>query len=304
MTPQEISEFVNQPIPRKVPREISRKAINWHSKTILGVCISVLTLIVVMISLVSEVSIVDIMQLNMGTVNKMTTQGAIISITPTRLWGIGPTSYYLKTRFSTSGGYRIVASYVWRRRNIPGWGIIPETQNNPRLRETLTLTSPFPVTVEYLRNRSWIVARAAGTRLKIGISDIMLYVALLGLVMLASLAAVAINARRAMRLLRKGLFTTGYISLFTGHKYPYDGCVSGYAASFTDLNGVKREELIMLPTGEENQLWFLNFFCRRQPVGLLYLPDTNSVIVTDLWLDSNPTIGMSRKHDHKMRDMI
>jgi len=323
MTSKEISEFINQPIPRKVPREISRKLTMWHSLVVWFFALMILWSVVMMIFTVSsEISIMDLIRLlNSGAQNRVTTQGSLISITPTRLWDVGPTSYNLTIRFSTPESDRITVNYVWRRNNIPGWGVIPETQNNPNISEGILLAEPFPVTVEYFRTRPQ-VARAAGTRFSIGISDTMLFVVFFGLVFMAVLLQVYMDARKPMRLLREGLFTTGYISLdkkiiqnglsfSTTLKQSFDGNVLGIVANFTDQRGMRREGFIKLPTDEENERLFHDFAQsllswrigkpykgknekwlddsahNGQPVGLLYLPDTKDVIVTDLWLDTN-----------------
>jgi len=333
VTPQDVSNFVNQPTPRKVPREISRKVTNWNSPVIWFFALMILWPVVMMLfTFRSEVSIMDYVRLlNSGSQNRITTQGYIISIRPTRLWEIGPTSYNLTTRFSASGGDRLTVSYVWRRSNIPGWGVIPETQNNPHITEVLSLAEPFPVTVEYFRTHPQ-VARAIGTRFTINISDTMLFVVIFALVFMAMLLQVYIDAHKPMRLLREGLFTTGYVSLdkkvvqnglsfFTTLKQSFDGNDSSLVANFTDQRGMGRECFIKLPTDKENERlfhdlvrsllpWrigkpfrgkneklFENFIRNEQPVGLLYLPDMDAVIVTDLWLDSNPTIETSQKHE-------
>ena len=309
MTPQEISEFVNQPIPRKVPREISRKVTFWHHHYIWIFLALTLLWPVSLLNVTSQVPIMDFIRLlNSGPHNRMTTQGSIISIIPTRLWRIGPTSYYLTTRFSTPDGDRITASYVWRRGNIPGWGVIPETQNNPRITEALSLAEPFPVTVEYFRTHSHI-ARAVGTRFSIGISDGMFHVALFGLIILASIAGVFIHARIAMRILKRGLFTTGHISLhkdlsknisiFSMLKHMSHSTFTFFTVSFTDQRGIKRESSIRFSPGEKDDERIMDFFRNEQPVGLLYLPDTNEVLITDLWLDSHPISETSRNNDRQ-----
>jgi len=60
-----------------------------------------------------------------------------------------------------------------------------------------------------------------------------------------------------------------------------------YVVEFTDQRGVKRELPCIAPMehDNDNMRWLSDLACEDQPVGLLYLPDTDAVIVTDLWLD-------------------
>jgi len=300
MTSQEITEFVNQPTPRKVPGKISRKVTNWRNP---GLWFIVACFLFFIVMIPPELSIMGFIRLlNSTPQNRMTAQGFITSIEPTRLWGIGPTSYSLTTRFSTPRGDRITVSYVWRRSNIPGWGVIPETQNNPRIMtgETLSLAEPFPVNVEYFWTRPQ-VARAIGTRFSTGISDYMPFFTLCVFGIIGTIVGVYLNARTAMCILRNGLFATGYISLhkdlstaaknvsiLSMAKQVFDGNVAVVIARFTDHCGIERESFIRLPSDVGNEGWLKDFCLREQPVGLLYLPDTNEVIITDLWLDFYP----------------
>jgi len=109
--------------------------------------------------------------------------------------------------------------------------------------------------------------------------------------------------------LKKGLFTTGYISthkdlstfansmsILSIAQKALKGNTLVFIASFADHRGIQRESFIRMPSDAGNEGWLEDFFRHNQTVGLLYLPDTNAVIVTDLWLASNPTIVMSQKH--------
>ena len=333
MTPQEISEFVNQPIPRRVPHEISRKATNWR-EPVVWKTLAIALLFFTVISLIPIKNL--ILPTNSAHWNMMTTQGSIISITPVRFLGIGPVFYSFTTHFSASERNMSTNRFVernihtdrlaWRRSDIPGWGIISETKNNPNLKigETLLLAEPFPVTVEYPRTHPE-VALIAEARFSIGIEDKpLVMLSVLGII--STLAIVSIwlvelfmDARRTMHILRNGLFITGYIfihkdfstfkkslSIFSMLKRELARNATILTASFTDQRGRQRESLIKLHslTAKRNEDWLNDFFLYEYPVSLLYLPNTDYVIVTDLLLDSNPTIGMSRKHDHKMRDMV
>jgi len=66
------------------------------------------------------------------------------------------------------------------------------------------------------------------------------------------------------------------------------GCDPKHVAGFTDQRGAKREAFVILPNDADNRSWISKFAYYGQPVGLLYLPDTKAVIVTDLWLNSYP----------------
>jgi len=294
MTPQEVSEFVNQPAPRRVPTKISRKVTSWR-----GILPFVTIMLLIPVLLLGPLLIIARSPFYSDIENRATAHGSIISITPeVRLWGIGPTSYTLTARFYRPRGYITVNSLVWGRRNIPGWGIIPETQNNPRRREILTLAEPFPVAIEYLRNRPSI-ARIVGTRFPGDFSEFIDVFIVFSLIIVAAISVKYLEVRKAMLLLRKGAFTSGYISkrplVVTSYGDDEDP-KQDYVASFTDLRGVKCKGHIVLPSDEEgNQSWLYLFAYYGQPVGLLYLPDTEAVIVTDLWLDYYPDPNLADK---------
>jgi len=100
--------------------------------------------------------------------------------------------------------------------------------------------------------------------------------------------------RRAKRLLKEGLYTTGEIyrqeSSFSSSQPPsfFDTInqrfmadaqyASGYAVSFTDRRGVRREASII----DIKSSLYSPMTLSDRPIGLLYLPDTEAVIVTDL----------------------
>jgi len=291
MTPQEISKFVEQPMPRKVPHRILRKVQRESSGSSPAFRHLFVLLLIMIYMLIPNQPILNNIVLDFGIAGKATAQGAIISITPTRLWSIGPTSYSLGTRFRPPGWRDITTvSYVWRRESIPGWGVIPETQDNLRLMvgETLSLAEPFPVTVEYIPGRPWN-GRAAGTWFPGGIIELILAIVVFYIVILAH--ALFSGAQETKQLLRNGVFTTGYISEqknsspFTEHGQRPARYASDYIASFTDRSGVKREAFIVA-SSYTSWLWELANY--EQPIGLLYLPDTNAVIVPNLWLATSP----------------
>jgi len=320
MTPQEISNFVNQPIPRKVPREIYYKATNWREPVVW----KYLAMFLLFFTVVSFIPVKNLFWPSSSTHwNMVTTQGSIISITPMRFYGIGPVVYSLTTRFSASerdmSTNRLVERYihtdrfVWRRSDIPGLEIIPETRNNPILTigEILLLNEPFPVTIEYIRTHPE-GALIVEAHFSIGIEDKpLVMLSVLGIIstlviVFIWLIELFMDARRTMRILNNGLFIIGCISIHKDlstfdknmsilsmlkHRLARNATV--LIASFTDRRGMQRESFIRLRslTEQRNKDWLNDFFAREYPVSLLYLPDTNEVIVTDLWLDSNPTSG-------------
>jgi len=298
MTPQEVSDFVNQPIPRRVPHKIFCAVTHYHSRY-RGYPLLIFFFFIMVLEFLSERErIMDYILLNFGVGNRVTVQGDMTSIWPSpRLWGIGPTSYSFSILFSTPEGYKRVTNYVWRRENIPGWRIILETLNNPDLSGTLLLTDPFPVTVEYIRGRP-SAARALGTRFFSGVSNLILLTAkiyVLAFILFSDL-------RIAMRLLRKGLFTVGYISKQKNSSSPFTefkrtlvysfacSCDSDHIVNFTDWDGAEHEAFIVAPTGAKNRAWISTFANYGQPIGLLYLPGTNIVIITELLLNHYPKI--------------
>ena len=125
----------------------------------------------------------------------------------------------------------------------------------------------------------------------------------LGFIFIASSAAIYLKSRRAKRLLKEGLFTTGHIhirddfSCFSRFKQEADGCDRIYIARFTDQSGTKREASIIASFGIAKAGWLSELSLDARSVGLLYLPDTNAVIVTDLWLDSYPELSLAEKYE-------
>ena len=301
MTSKEISEFINQPIPSKVPHKIFCEVTSWfsrHSYYYAFFAPVVMALFVYMMShTIHPHFIMDYILLDLGGRNKITTQGIITSITPRRgnilFWGdIGPSYYNLSIRFNDGDRNINTSNFVWRRNNIPGWGVIPETLSNSRLAfgESLSLIEPFPVAVEYIPGRRAI--RVAGAR-----SDAShrLYFLIFRIVEFYLLTRILIfildvGIIRAKRLLRKGLFAVGHIfereasSSFLQF-LPNPGPASDYAVAFIDHRGMRRVSPFIMPVDTNNTSWLPGLASKGQPVGLLYLPDTKKVIITDLWLD-------------------
>jgi len=291
MTPQEISKFVNQPIPRKVPYKVFCKVTCWLSRynyysALLAPFIGTLFITYMFMRFSNPFFMMDYILLDFGIGNKMTMQGNIVSITPQRLSqffmrGIGPTFYNVRISFHDDERYRHINSFVWRRKNIPGWGIIPETQNNPdfSIRRSI-LATPFPVIVEYIPNRSYAV-RAVGTRSYASLRVQRLIWIFVELYLLSRILLFILDSiPKIKRLLRKGLFATGYIS-----KQNTSNGVLDYVVSFTDQRGVMRVAPIIMTPEVLGMPWLPDWVDRGLPVGLLYLPDTKAVIVLDLWLD-------------------
>jgi len=132
------------------------------------------------------------------------------------------------------------------------------------------------------------------------INIVFLYV--LGFVFIASSAVIYMKSRRAMRLLKEGLFTTGHIrfrddfSSFSKYKQESSGYDRIHIAKFTDQSGSNREASIIAAA---NAGWLVKLLLDARPVGLLYLPGTNAVIVTDLWLDAYPELSLAKKRERK-----
>ena len=135
------------------------------------------------------------------------------------------------------------------------------------------------------------------------INIVFLYV--LGFVFIASSAVIYLKSRRAMRLLKEGFFTTGHIhirddfSSFSRYKQESSGYDRIHIARFTDQSGNNREASIIAPLGAANADWLLKLLLDARTVGLLYLPGTNAVIVTDLWLDAYPELSLAEKRERE-----
>jgi len=295
MTSQEISEFINQPTPRKVPHKIFCNV--TCSRTRMAYYAALFAPLFIMLIGIQQ-PVLDNITLNLGIGNTMTTQGTMNSITARKSFGIGPAYYNLHITFPDGERNRHVISYVWRRRNIPGWGVIPEIQNNPNFRGQLQLAEPFPVAVEFIPSRhfdhSFSGARAVRTRLPIVNYFVIFMVAFVSLLSIFVVYIGFAEIRRTKRLLKNGIFATGYIrkrerssftETFLRMLDPYD---QDYVVRFVDEDGDGCEAFIISPldvrsllTGDKSRLSFLE----GREVDLLYLPDAEAAIVPDLWLD-------------------
>jgi len=268
MTSQEISEFVNQPAPRKVPRKVFLTAID-KSDTNLYRWVLVFFAMILGFIYLFQWSIYSDFLLDIGY--KDTAQGAIISITQEmRQFG---SDYHLRIRFPMHDGEIETSCYVTPKENIPGWGVIPETWNNPCLRSSVRLETPFPVTIEYIPWNPYI-ARAVGTRHSIFpyFFKLISFVTILALIYMTF--AVFLRFPRAKRLLREGLFAAGRISI----------SAPNYIVSFTDQCGMNQERIY--EASDKHISTCRQWAHEGRSVGLLYLPDQEKVIITDLWLEN------------------
>jgi len=266
MTSREISEFVNQPVPRKVPGKFFRAAIDKKINVVNYKLMFILIFALLFYMYLVRWSMFSDILLDRGY--KDTAQGAITSMT--REGG----RYRLYIRFHTPGGEIEANCYVSHRRDIPGWGVIPETLNEP-----------FPVTIEYIPWRP-SVARAVGTRS----SDSAYFLNLIRFIMLFALICVLfrifLDFRRIKRLLSKGLFAAGHI-----YKYVIQGNSSSFSVNFIDQRGMKQTTFFTVPNSASSA-------CRKwadenRSIGLLYLPGKDKILVTDLWLKETvlPTLS-------------
>ena len=279
MTSQEIAEFVNQPTPRKVPGKVFNAVINKDERNFCMLLCGLALMIILLIIIYGNFLVSD-MLLDIG--NKMTEQGTITSMLQISS-GRSPIRYRLTMRFTTPDGVVETSCYVSHRNAIPGWGIIPETRNNPDLRRRLSLRTPFPVTVEYI---PWYpsLARAVGTRSSpdsyflnfiyittISIATFLLFIMFRGF-------------RRTKRLLREGLFTTkGRVLEFAEQRNIFKRlmCKHSFFVSFIGQHGERREGVCTVT--EDSYSACARWADNGGPVNLLYLPDRNEVIITDLW---------------------
>ena len=280
-------------MPRKVPRKFFCETIDLRTRsayitTLLGSFV-MLGMIILGLTFGRWDLFGDIL-LDAGIKN--TTQGAITEIAQmSRIRGDG-TYYRLMIHIPMPDGEMRASCYVSYRRDIPGWGIISETQGDADLRRRLSLRNPFPVTVEYIPwNPS--VARVVGTRYS--------YISFLAIFIIIVLTFFMVyvtfrhfrHFRKVKRLLREGVFAIGgrleideqRKDLFTS-VYRLIG-IDSFAVRFADQRGVMRSGSCIVS--------MLNYFtCKQlfesgQTVNLLYLPDQDEVIVTDLWMEA-PTL--------------
>lgn len=276
MTPQEISEFINQPTPRRVPLSISRMEIDeYYFLQYKGILYKLLCFLFFVIIVWGQFFVCDIM---MDFGHKEMVQGAITSMEYQD--GIFNKPYRLWIRFlMTDGEMRSNTCHVDHKEEIPGWGIIPETLNNPDLNKRLKLKNPFSIDVEYI---PWYpsAARAVGTR-----SFPFSYFAIL-IFFIISFAGIPLASRLlrgfriTKRLLADGLFTTGHVFKPTVRKK----YALYYDVWFINQCNERRKGFFIVPA--ESVPKVLNWVYERSSVGLLYLPNHDEVIITDLWLDT------------------
>jgi len=302
MMPQELLKIATETIPRRVSFKIwleflseliyDRARYTYYTFLILALLFAIFIAHMHIPLIIHELP-----PLSIVSGNRITTQGAIVSITPHRLLGeIGPSYYYgLIIRFHDGEQLRHTHNFVWRRRNIPGWAVIPEIQSNRNFTEVLRLDAPFPVTVEYISSSPhW--AQAAGTRpiLIIRIINFIFWFVFACSLFIGFMFAHP-DIRRIRCLLKKGVFTTGYIrrktsssdSLWSEIKNFFDlHSYRDHIVRFKDQSGMEREGIILVSRMISKQRYRISALAfDGNPVGLLYLPDMNEVIVTDLLRD-------------------
>ena len=295
MISQEISEFVNQPTPRKVPNNIFLAATNESDHHTYKWALIIILVLLFAIYLFRWSIFSDIL-LDVG--DKEMAQGSITAMS--RSVTRAGSCYRLRIHFQTPNGVVETTCYVSHRRNIPGWGVIPETRNNPNLlHKNLRLEEPFPVIIEYIPWRP-SAARAVGTRSSsfTYFSNLVPFVLILGGIYMAFGAS--LRLRRVKRLLSKGLFTTGRLSISATQEnlssfsmirqllpawYIFGSSSKKCIVNFTDQRGMRREGSY-IPV-DNNDSWVLcQWVSEGRSVGLLYMPDQEKVIITDLWLEN------------------
>ena len=205
-------------------------------------------------------------------------QGAITMIN--QIDGINDDDTYchVQIRFQTPSGEKLLFCNVNNKEDIPGWGVIPETRNNPDLRKRLRLKKPFIINIEYIP-WNYSVARAVGTRFSSHTNFYSFISILTTLVIYYMTFRLHRSFRRIKHLLAEGLFTTGQVLIPEGLlRNPFY-----FIVCFIDRHSVRRKGSCIVMS--ELTYTVYKWANDGQSVGLLYLPDLNKVIITDLWLD-------------------
>ena len=289
MTPQEIQDFVRQPTPRKIPKNVWRKTTKlhnlWHYIAVFGLFMLVLAISYLMAGTIL---------LDIG--NKKTTQGAIIgwerrSLKAGKHHKEGKPYYRVSIRFSTPSGEVVANCYVYDQEIFPGWGQIPESRDEQVANAFVSLKEPFPVAVEYV---PWYpsFARMAGTQAYTpftscgSFSPLSQY--LLALTVIFIVSALLLGECRRVRRETKHLLAEGLFAISHGKPslHSFRGTIPSWAiVSFSDLDGVKREGRCDLSPREGKMC--IKLHEKRLPgyVGLLYLPYMKNIVITDLWQD-------------------
>ena len=285
ITLQEISDFVNQPTLRKIPRDVwSAVTKDTRINYVYFFGINLLLIVLVFLWLLFIGKLPGHILLDIA--NKKTEHGTIIG------WErAGQESahserkrYRVTFRFSIPTVDVTANCYVDGIKNIPGWGQIPESLNEQASSVFVRLKEPFPVVVEYA---PWhpSLARVVGTRFSsfgygawLCFSAVFLIFAQLG----GWGFCLSLRERKiTKRPLSEGRFATGRVLEIRvkGEPIPpksFDGIVlfrDQYGAEQADSFHVQYSATKWRRWAEEDR-----------SVGLLYLPDLEKVLITDLWL--------------------
>ena len=306
ITSQEISNFVNQPTPRKIPKNVLRAVDDKFSRYLAGLFILIFSALTLFVLYAGKFILLDI-----GS-NK-TVQGVLIGWRLYEVQEFNISCYHLVVRYPAPKGELTADCYVDFRENIPGWGKIPESLSYQDSDDFIHLSTPFPVIVEYVSIFP-TVGRAVGTR---GTPDadalsefwVVLYSCFW--LMLTPFVVRWYFFRKKKQLLVKGYFTTGLISepktddedtakslknkFIAFMKFmltpvalfikPIDEM--GYKIAlvwFNDQHGKKQTGMCKVRTKRDKEKC-RQLFKSDRPVGILYLPDSLEIFITDLWLN-------------------
>ena len=297
MTTQEISNFVNQPIPRKIPSDFPRSILynGALSKTrlrrmdfhILKIVLWFVWIPYLLFFL--TLNPLEDLLLDIGV--KRTAQGTVISkeqitVQNTHRLPYRYRKYYrLVVSFSTPKGEVTANCYVYNFQRITSWETIPESLGEQASDLFARLKEPFPVPIEYI---PWYpsVARAANTRV-VKDSDSFYLVTLFFIAISVLLYAIIRDCLINERILKNGQFVTGHVmeirarSTATNIHYACDVEVSFIGKSSPQVGYCK------VP-------WYVWSKCSKWSkgisVGLMYLPNRKDILITDLWLDDYPVI--------------
>jgi len=272
VTPQEITNFINQPTPRKIPKNILR-AVNYknkHLRYLAGFLVIYALMLSLILLFLQKDILLDILS------NRV--QGVLIGWKRYEVQEINISCYQLVVRYPTPKGEEISDCYVDFKENIPGWGQIPESLSYQDSDDSVFLSTPFPVIVEYVKLFP-SVARAVGTKGKRSSQSADAFIMFLPLLIISLLLFTDSKPlKKDKQLLTKGCFTTGHVSEPKKHLLSVIVFVW-----FNDQLG-KRQTGIYTVRTKRDEAKCRQLFADDRPVGLMYLPDRLDIIITDLLL--------------------
>ena len=288
VTHQEITNFINQPTPRKIPKNILHAVENKNSHKLFLVFkgLLIFSVLLLTLSLFFEENHILLNILS----NKV--QGVIIGWERIEKQETKISYYRMGISYPTPNGELTASCYVDFKENIPGWGQIPESLNDQASNDFVRLSTPFPVIVEYA-TLSHYVARAVGTRSTPNADYYILSLIQLTLgflmILFISIVDINIHLQNDKQLLTKGYFTTGHVC----EPKKQNLLLIIVSVWFNDQLGKRQTGMCIVRTKRDKEKC-RQLYADDRPVGLMYLPDRLYILITDLLLTDDLTEARGR----------